>query len=313
MKAEHAAGRAVARRAAPVRIRGGRGDPAAGRGGSARPRSPGGAGRREPGVVVRDWNAQGITTTTGKPWRSRELGRVLKRPRNAGLLEHLGQVAGPAKWPAVVDETTWRGVSRSPVRTRRGRSRPARRTGTAVVDRPVRACGGPVICTSTNRPSARVSGRRLVYRCSEEAAGTWPGTRAAGRARDRAGDRPAVPAGTRRTCWPRPATAASWPRCGGEGGHRGADRRAEQAACRPGDHDAELVEGRRQLRAGWMRSSSGSPVAGAGGSASRRLIADPAGVWERMVWIGGARLSPGLMTVTLSPRPKGRPTGMAAR
>src|SRR5579859_3161031 len=49
--------------------------------------------------VCRDWNARGILTVTGKQWRGRELARVLRRPRNAGLLEHLGRVEGPACWP----------------------------------------------------------------------------------------------------------------------------------------------------------------------------------------------------------------------
>ena len=47
------------------------------------------------GSICRDWNARGITTPTGKQWRGGELWRVLKRPRNAGLMEYRGQISGP--------------------------------------------------------------------------------------------------------------------------------------------------------------------------------------------------------------------------
>jgi DNA invertase Pin-like site-specific DNA recombinase len=55
-------------------------------------------------------NARGLTTSTGKPWRSTELRRLLTRPRNAGLREHRRQIVGKAEWPALVDEERWRAV-----------------------------------------------------------------------------------------------------------------------------------------------------------------------------------------------------------
>lgn len=60
--------------------------------------------------LVRDWNTRGLTTTAGAPWTGRSLTRMLCRPRNAGLMEHRGQVIGQAKWPAIVPEPVWRGV-----------------------------------------------------------------------------------------------------------------------------------------------------------------------------------------------------------
>ena len=77
------------------------------------------------GSICRDWNARGITTPTGKQWRGGELGRVLKRPRNAGLMEYRRQISGAAQWPAVVDETTWRAV----VASAPGRQPPSTWTG----------------------------------------------------------------------------------------------------------------------------------------------------------------------------------------
>jgi DNA invertase Pin-like site-specific DNA recombinase len=61
-------------------------------------------------AVTRSWNARGVLTTTGNRWTPREVSRVLRRPRNAGLMEHQGKVLGTAEWPPIVDEETWRGV-----------------------------------------------------------------------------------------------------------------------------------------------------------------------------------------------------------
>ncbi|WP_165974899.1 recombinase family protein [Nonomuraea deserti] len=61
-------------------------------------------------AVVRDWNTRGVTTTTGGKWTGNAVRRVLLRPRNAGLMEHRGEVVGSAEWPAVVEETKWRAL-----------------------------------------------------------------------------------------------------------------------------------------------------------------------------------------------------------
>lgn len=56
--------------------------------------------------VVRDLNARGVTTASGKPWRTTTLRVVLTSPRNAGLRRHRGEVIGKAAWPAIFDEDT---------------------------------------------------------------------------------------------------------------------------------------------------------------------------------------------------------------
>jgi site-specific DNA recombinase len=61
-------------------------------------------------AIVAMLNARGARTSTGKEWKPTELRRALVRPRNAGLMVHRGQVVGPARWPAILDEDTWRGV-----------------------------------------------------------------------------------------------------------------------------------------------------------------------------------------------------------
>lgn len=57
-----------------------------------------------------DLNRRGIRTTFGQEWRPATLRKCLARARNAGFVEHDGQVVGPAVWPAIVPEGLWRAV-----------------------------------------------------------------------------------------------------------------------------------------------------------------------------------------------------------
>ena len=58
--------------------------------------------------ILRDWEAQGIMTTTGKPWSLTSFRRMMRSPRIAGLREHRGEIAGPAEWKGIIDEATHR-------------------------------------------------------------------------------------------------------------------------------------------------------------------------------------------------------------
>jgi site-specific DNA recombinase len=60
--------------------------------------------------VARKLNAEGTFTSQGRPWTPRAVAWLLRRPRNAGLSQHHGEPIGPARWPAILDSHTWRGV-----------------------------------------------------------------------------------------------------------------------------------------------------------------------------------------------------------
>lgn len=115
------------------------------------------------GSIARSWNEAGILTSLGREWRATEVGRVLRRPRNAGLMEYQGEITGKASWPAIVKEETWRAVMA--ILNDPGRKTtpgPARRhllTFLAECD----VCDSPVLVTST--------GRRPVYRCRKDTRG----------------------------------------------------------------------------------------------------------------------------------------------
>ncbi|GGU13460.1 recombinase family protein [Streptomyces violascens] len=60
--------------------------------------------------IATDWGQRGIRTSTGAYFEGGSLRRVLLRPRNAGIVVHLGREAGPAIWDAAIEESKWRSV-----------------------------------------------------------------------------------------------------------------------------------------------------------------------------------------------------------
>jgi DNA invertase Pin-like site-specific DNA recombinase len=60
--------------------------------------------------LAADLNERGLLTSTGSAWDGSSLARMLKRPRNAGILQHRGEEAGRSQWDAVIDEPTWRSL-----------------------------------------------------------------------------------------------------------------------------------------------------------------------------------------------------------
>lgn len=75
--------------------------------------------------VCADWARKGVTTVArrkrledgtrtepiARQWQSTELRRLLLRPRNAGLIDHQGEVVGKAAWPPLTTEDKWRAVT----------------------------------------------------------------------------------------------------------------------------------------------------------------------------------------------------------
>jgi site-specific DNA recombinase len=117
--------------------------------------------------IVRDWNAAGLRPSGApfgplqrNPWTARQVSRVLRRARNAGLIEHEGQLIGKAAWPALVSEDQWRavrGILGDP--SRKVSPGPARKhllSGIATCG----VCGGPLVVSYSGGKTGRA-----VYRC----------------------------------------------------------------------------------------------------------------------------------------------------
>ena len=111
-------------------------------------------------AIVAEWNTSGVRTSTGARWASRQVSRVLTRARNAGLIEHGGEVIGDAVWAAIISEDELRAV-RAVLRN------PARKVSPGPARKHLLSgylkcgvCGGPMVVSY----SGGVRGR-AVYRC----------------------------------------------------------------------------------------------------------------------------------------------------
>jgi site-specific DNA recombinase len=59
-------------------------------------------------AIAAAWDARGVRTVFGNHWTATSLRRTLGNARYAGLRSYRGQIVGPAAWPAITDENTWR-------------------------------------------------------------------------------------------------------------------------------------------------------------------------------------------------------------
>lgn len=119
-------------------------------------------------ALARELNSHGLSTSTGQPWNSRSLRRVLLRARNAGLIEHDGEVVGPAEWEAIVEPASWRSVRR--LLTAEGRRAPLT-GGLVYLGSGLYRCGvcdDDTTMISASTPGSRNGERRTMlpaYRC----------------------------------------------------------------------------------------------------------------------------------------------------
>jgi site-specific DNA recombinase len=60
--------------------------------------------------VTADLRRRGVPTVHGGPWHTSTVRGVLLSPRSAGIKIYHGQEVGKAEWPAILEESTWRGV-----------------------------------------------------------------------------------------------------------------------------------------------------------------------------------------------------------
>lgn len=113
--------------------------------------------------IAREWNKLGSPQRTkGGRWRTGDLTMTLRRPRNAGLIDHNGEIIGAAKWPAIIPEVTWRALV-------------AKLTDQSRLNNfgnePRWLGSGIYVCYGCGKPSLRVGmsgGRKPSYRCNAE-------------------------------------------------------------------------------------------------------------------------------------------------
>jgi site-specific DNA recombinase len=76
--------------------------------------------------VTRSANAAGVTGTTGRPFNTTRLRKVLCSPRVAGQRAYKGEIVATGTWPAILDRQTWEQVRLLLTHSGRGANRPGR-------------------------------------------------------------------------------------------------------------------------------------------------------------------------------------------
>ena len=247
--------------------------------------------------IARDWNAAGMTTSTGKRWTPVEVRRVLLRTTNAAR--------PPAKWPPIVDESAHRNVvgllSRTERRTTTGPERRHLLSGIARCG----VCGAGLICSSVG--SKR--GGRQVYRCRADDGGTHV-MRAAAALEEFIE--------TLVIGWfslPETRSLRAVKKDGRLGQLR-RQRAAVEEAMRSSNElrrrklltDEEFAEERAEHMA-TLADLDAKIAAAEAVDVVAPMFRDPAKVWEELDLDRRRAVIAALMTITVGPAPKGRPKG----
>ena len=106
--------------------------------------------------IAKDWKAQGVKSPGGKYMDEGSIKKCLCSLRIVGRSQHQGQDIGPAKWPAILDQSTWEGVRK--ILTDPSRRR-LPRVSRSYPLRGVFKCG---LCGTMLTASPRSEGRRYV-------------------------------------------------------------------------------------------------------------------------------------------------------
>ncbi|MBD8054126.1 recombinase family protein [Rhodococcus ruber] len=258
------------------------------------------------GQMVREWNEAGLVTAySGKAWTSRDLRKVLTRPRNASLVTHEGEIVGSGKWPAIVDPDEWRALMAL-------LSDPARRRSTSIERKYLGSglylcgkCGKPMLTATQVGSAARP---RRVYKCS--------GGAHLGRIADRL-DEYVTELTLARLSRDDAAIALGGPAVDAaalQTERAGVQARLDELAALFADaaiDGSQLRRGSETLRAQLAAIDQRLAEARASSTLADLVLAgdDLRAVWERLSVDVQAKVVDVLMTVTILPAPRGRRPG----
>ncbi len=117
--------------------------------------------------VARQWNAAGLRTgRAGLPWCRSSVRDVLTNPRIAGIRAHNGREVGPAVWPSIVPEQTYRAVMAylaHPARHTGGTNHAGIRLLTGIA-----LCGVPGCGLTVHAGGQQRRGAGPLYRCPSQ-------------------------------------------------------------------------------------------------------------------------------------------------
>lgn len=259
-------------------------------------------------AVATEWQQREIKTSTGSDWEPNELKRMMIRPRNAGIRDHRGEEVGPGRWPAALDEPTWRSLVA--VLTDPARRSNVGRTARVALGSGIYGCGvcGNTVISGTCG-SGGYSRQMPAYRCRER--------RHISRRRDLVDDMVQLAVLDRLA---RPDAADLLAEREEPVDVRGAQRDMTEARALLDELSAALGRGEMDLRS-WSVASAGAKarMADAEGVLSRAVSVNPvAGLVTAdsvdAAWVGldlsrKRAVVSYLMTVTLFPARRGRQPG----
>jgi DNA invertase Pin-like site-specific DNA recombinase len=113
------------------------------------------------GDIARIFNDAEAFGLNGQRWTPSTVSLFLRKPRNAGLRSHNGEIVGQGTWPALVDESTWRAaqdVLNAPGRAP-GRKSVRMHPLTGVMKCGREGCGGHLAGNWCMQPTGGQSGR----------------------------------------------------------------------------------------------------------------------------------------------------------
>lgn len=120
--------------------------------------------------IARAWNKAGAYGLNGKPWTASTVSLFLRKPRNAGLRDHHGEIVGAGTWPPLVDEQTWRAaqaVLNAPGRAP-GRKTVRKHLLTGVLRCGKPGCGGYLSGQWVMQPTGGKPGRRKAGEAKQQ-------------------------------------------------------------------------------------------------------------------------------------------------
>lgn len=120
-------------------------------------------------VLAAEWNASGVRTVNGKEWVAVTVRLVLLRPRNAGVIEHEGQVVGRMPGEPIVDPEEFERLRAMFTARRRGRRPGQVYVGSSLVE--CGLCGKGLSGRPHNGTYRDTGAKRRQYACVKKRGG----------------------------------------------------------------------------------------------------------------------------------------------
>jgi DNA invertase Pin-like site-specific DNA recombinase len=117
--------------------------------------------------IAKDWRDADVPTVSAVAWTPNNLRSILLRARNAGLMEHAGEVVGKAEWPPLVSDADWyacRAILTDPSRRTNGNASQTWQ-GSGVYLCGVCASNGTYMTMRSGKRKNTKNGITPIYRC----------------------------------------------------------------------------------------------------------------------------------------------------